>query len=66
MKKTNVKPASLTIKEISTRTGLSISYISRCLRGERQPRLHNAKLLADALGLTLDDLYKKLKGFYND
>ena len=44
-------------REIAEQTGLSGSYISRVFSGERIPRVHYAKLIANSLGMSLDDFY---------
>ena len=52
------------LTQIAKDTGISVSYISRVFSGERIPRVHYFKRIADAMGLTLDQLYAKLKHFY--
>ncbi len=49
---------------IAKKSKISVSYISRVFSGERIPRVHYFKRIADAMGLSMDDLYKKLKHFY--
>jgi transcriptional regulator with XRE-family HTH domain len=49
---------------IATKSGLSLSYISRVFSGDRIPRVHYFKKIADAMGLSMDTLYYKLKDFY--
>jgi len=57
-----VKQWGVTLTYVAEDTGLSLSYISLVLRGKRIPRVHNFKLIADALGETMDSLYNKLAG----
>ena len=47
--------------ELARKTGMSEGFVSRALRGQRQVRLPNLVKLADALGVTLDDLHQYLK-----
>jgi transcriptional regulator with XRE-family HTH domain len=49
---------------IAEQTGLSVSYISRVFNGERIPRVHYFKKIADAMSISMDALYEKLKRFY--
>ncbi|MHA1951819.1 MAG: helix-turn-helix domain-containing protein [Candidatus Thorarchaeota archaeon] len=63
MPKKPFKP-NKSLSEISEKSGMSVSYISRILKGERIPRVHNFKKIADALKMSMDLLYKKLERFY--
>lgn len=47
--------------EVSRRTGISLSGISRILSGQRNPRSGNLLAIAQVLGLKMDDLYSWLK-----
>lgn len=47
-------------KELARRTGLHYTTIYRIFRGEREPSISAARTIAKALGLTMDDLYRKL------
>ena len=51
-------------KAVAEKTGLSAGYISKVFSGKRIPRVHNFKRIADALRLTMEDLYNHLKKFY--
>ena len=53
------------LKEIADKSGLSQTYVYRILKGERAPRgVYSFKRIADALGVTMDTLYRRLKHFY--
>jgi transcriptional regulator with XRE-family HTH domain len=41
--------------------GLHASYISLLLRGKRNPRLTTARKVADAMGVSLDELFLYLQ-----
>lgn len=41
-------------------TGMHVSVISRFLTGQRVPDFHQARKMADALGVPLDELYRLL------
>lgn len=44
----------------SKRCGLSLPFVSKVLRGERRPSLPAARRWSDALGITLDEFFKRL------
>ncbi len=46
----------LTIEDLAERTGLSVSYVSRLEKGERNLSIRNLNLFAHALNLTSSDL----------
>jgi transcriptional regulator with XRE-family HTH domain len=47
---------------ISRNTGLSVSYVSRVMRGVRKnPSIVSMELIARDLGITIDYLRKKIK-----
>ena len=47
---------------ISRNTGLSVSYVSRVMRGVRKnPSILSMELIAKELGVTIDYLRKKIK-----
>ena len=48
--------AGLTVRALSRRSGISVSYIYQLEAGDRQPTLPVLMLLCDVLGLTLDGL----------
>lgn len=48
--------ADVTQKELSERTGIDSSLIARYEAGAVTPNLNSAYALAEALGVTLDDL----------
>lgn len=66
MKKPKPIRPGIPLKDIAEETGLSISYISRVLSGDRQPRIMNFAKIARALKMSMDNLYGKLKGFYKE
>lgn len=51
--------------EIATIADMSVSYVTRVLNGQRIPRVHYFKRIADALGVSMDNLYDHLKEYYN-
>ena len=52
--------------EIAKIAKVSRSYVCKVLNGLRIPRLHKAKSIADALGISLDTLYFRLKVYYEE
>jgi transcriptional regulator with XRE-family HTH domain len=46
--------------DIARKTGLHLSAISRFLSGDRIPNFKQAKMVADAMGVSLDELYRIL------
>ena len=54
----------LSLTEIARRTGLSLTTVSKIYNGrgrnKRRPSLNAARLLAEAQGITMDQLYKDL------
>lgn len=50
------KSKNVTQVELSEKTGLTQQVISTYERGEFTPQLSNAKIIADALGVSLDEL----------
>src|SRR5258707_1119851 len=52
--------AGLSQQALAVRAGLSISVVSRLEQGAQDnPRLHTIKAIADALGVTVDDLLRE-------
>ena len=47
-----------------SREGISISYVSRVLHGERIPRIHYFVAIADAIGVSMEGLWEFLKQNY--
>lgn len=45
----------LTRKELARRAGVPINVVSRFERGKSDPRLSTVELLADTLGLSIDE-----------
>jgi len=54
-------PLRFNFSEISRRTGLSVSHISRVFRGERRPSVHSLMQIAKAVNLPLESLLNILK-----
>ena len=56
----NLKPImdkqDITGYELAKRTNVSTSHISDIINGKKQPTLPIAKRIADALGVTIDEL----------
>jgi DNA-binding XRE family transcriptional regulator len=46
----------LTLKALSAKAGIAVGYLSQIETGKREPSLSVARSLADALGVTVDDL----------
>lgn len=46
--------------ELSRNLHISLSHISRVFSGDRMPSAHKLKMLADGMGVPMDDLYKYL------
>lgn len=53
-----LKKAKLSQAEFAYRVGMSESTISHYANNRRIMSLENAKIIANALGLTIDDLYE--------
>lgn len=51
--------------EIHRATGISLSGVSRILSGRRRAKADNLSLIADQLGVTMDDLYTHLRELRN-
>lgn len=49
----------LSLKQVATRSGLSIGFISQVERGLTSPSMRSLRQLADALGLQVDDLFSQ-------
>ena len=59
----------LTLKDLSRKTNLSISYLSRIENNERIPRVYNAIRIAHALNVSVEDIFfiddkQEKKSFY--
>lgn len=50
------KRAGLTLHELGERSGISHTSISRYERGQREPRLKAVQSIADALGITVEEI----------
>ena len=48
------------VREIARKSGLSPSGVSRLLRGHREPRLGTALKLAKAMGISIEELTRRL------
>lgn len=46
----------ISIAKVGRETGISPSYLSRILTGERDPSASHMKDIADAIGVSVDDL----------
>ena len=46
--------------EVAKKTGMDVSMVSRFLNGRRVPNAHQLKKMAEALGMSLDELYQML------
>ena len=53
--------AGLTLRELSQRTGLSITTISMIERGEQRPRATMLKRLADGLSVPVEALVEEVE-----
>jgi len=56
-----LKKSDKTIYQISKDTGIAQSTLSEWLSGKYQPSLRNAKILADYLGIAIEDFIKDSK-----
>jgi len=50
----------LRVREIARQSGISASGVSRLLRGKRMPLMATAVKLAKGMGISLDELAKRL------
>jgi transcriptional regulator with XRE-family HTH domain len=50
-----------TYGRLARATGLTTSFVSRLLRGQRTPTMNTAMKLATELGVTLEDLFDYIK-----
>lgn len=53
------KENNLTLKELSQKTGISISFISDIENGRRSPSIEKLKILAKALNVSADEFLKE-------
>ncbi len=49
-----------TYTEIARKTGLSVSHVSRVVRGVRSPSLRSLSLIAGAMGVPMSVLIKRM------
>jgi transcriptional regulator with XRE-family HTH domain len=54
--------AGLTQMELANRSEMDMAEISRLERGQRSPRLDTMVRVAEALGLTIEDLVAGIRG----
>jgi len=63
--RTRVRPerviGTVSLRSVARRSKLSSGYLSRVLSGQRRLSLDAAARLAAGLGITVDELYKRLK-----
>lgn len=52
---------SINYSEIARKSNLSISFISRIMRGERTPSLRSSISISEAMGISMDQLVRLLK-----
>lgn len=52
---------ALSCPQLASRMGVSRSYVHYIVTGKRVPSLETARRMAAVLGLTLDELYGRLK-----
>lgn len=52
---------SMTILELSRKTGVSERYLRFIESGEKTPSLKTAGIIAEALGMSVDDIFLKQK-----
>ena len=53
-----LKRRGLTHRQLAEKTGFHYTYFSKMARGQRSPSLERAKVIAKALGVSLDELQK--------
>ena len=63
MKRKNV---TTSYSQIARKTGLSVSFISRVMRGKREPSMSSLIIIADAMGITTDKLVGVLRNGRTD
>lgn len=59
------KQNNLTLKELHSKTGLSISFISDIENKRRNPSIDNLRILATALGVSADEFFKENNDSYS-
>lgn len=52
---------NMTLRELSKRTGISVGYLSEIERNEKKPNFDYMVLIAKALNVQLEDLYKEIR-----
>lgn len=55
-----MNPAMVNRSKLARETGLTTSFVSRVLNGERTPSLKSVRLLARAMGITVDEFINGL------
>jgi len=55
----------LTQEEFAELTGFHRTYIGQIERGERNPSLKNIEILANSIGISMDDLFVQLRKIRN-
>jgi transcriptional regulator with XRE-family HTH domain len=58
--------AGANLSEISRRTGIHLSHISRVMSGKRSVSTRNLSALAAFLGVPMDELYTYLRSIQQD
>ena len=51
----------MTLRELARKTGISRSYLSEIERNEKKPSFDYMILIAKALNVQLDELYKEIR-----
>ena len=57
IKITKSERVKINLNRLALKTGFSASYLGRVIRGERHPSMTCAIRLAQAMGMTVDELY---------
>lgn len=55
------KSRDMTLRELARKTGISKSYLSNIERNEKKPSFEYMVLIAKALNVHLEDLYKEVR-----
>ena len=55
------KSKNMTLRELSRKTGISKSYLSEIERNEKRPSFDYMILIAKALSVNLEEVYKEIR-----
>ena len=52
---------NITLRELSKKTGIAVGYLSEIERNEKKPKFDYVVLIAKALNVKLEELYKEIR-----